>query len=87
MSFTVKITRIILLFILINFNNNILVDIFVSGEFYILFIFCFGMTYLFSLQIKSAHQSNKLIYSILCKFNMKLSFKLKVKLNYYKNRQ
>ena len=38
MSIVVKIDRIILLFILINFNNNILVDIFVSGAFCILYL-------------------------------------------------
>ena len=70
--------RIIYIFLLIYFYNNIFVDIMMIVGFLLLFLFGFGLTYLFSRQIKSAHQSNKLIYTILCRFNMRLSFRFKV---------
>ena len=70
--------RTIFLFVFTNFNNNIFVNIMMVVGFWLLIFFGFGLTYLFSRQIKSAHQSNKLIYSILCRFNMRLSFRFKV---------
>ena len=78
MSIALTIVRIILLYLLINFNNNIFLNIVLIISFSISFIFGFGLTYLFSRQIKSAHQNDKLIYLILCTFNMRLRFKFKV---------
>ena len=71
--------RMMILYLLINYNNNFFVKLMLFNAFFIMLIFGFGLTYLFSRQIKSAHQSDKLIYSILCRFNMRLQFKFKVK--------
>ena len=78
MSIVLSTIRIIFLFVLINFYNNIFVNMMLGGSFLLLFVFGFGLTYLFSRQIKSAHQSNELIYSTLCRFNMRLQFRFKV---------
>ena len=78
MSIALSTCRILNLYTLINFKFNIFVNIILFDAFLALIFFGFGMTYLFSHQIKSAHQSDKLIYSILCKFNMRLKFKFKV---------
>ena len=61
MAIVLSIIRIILIFVLINLDNDFFANIFLSGGFIILTIFGFGLTYLFSLQIKSTHQSRKLI--------------------------
>ena len=42
------------------------------------FLFGLGISYLFSLEIKSAHRSRSLIYSMLCNYKMRPSFRLKV---------
>lgn len=78
MSITMSTVRIIVLFLVINYKNNIFVNIMLFSVFLILFVFGFGMIYLFSWQIKSAHQSQKLIYSILSRCKMRLQFKFKV---------
>ena len=78
MSIVLSTDRVIAFYLLINFNNNILVNMLLSIGLCLIVIFGFGLTYLFSRQIKSAHQSDKLINSILCKFNMRLQFKFKV---------
>ena len=78
MSIVLTTVRIMLFHLLINFNNNIFVNILLVTVSCLLFIFGFGLTYLFSRQIKSAHQSDKLIYSILCTFTMRLQYKFKV---------
>lgn len=70
--------RIIVLYLLINYNNNVFVVVMLLFQFLMLFIFGFAITFLCSQQIKSAHQSYKLIQLILCKFNMKLPFRFKV---------
>ena len=82
MSITMSTVRIIVLFLVINYKNNIFVNIMLSSVFIILFVFGFGMTYLFSCQITSAHQSQKLIYSILSCCKMRLQFKFKVILKF-----
>ena len=71
--------KIIALYLLIN-SNQVYIKFMMLDIFIILYVFCFGLTYLFSLQIESAHQTLKSIYSILCKFKMRFSFKLKVTL-------
>ena len=44
----------------------------------IISLYGFALTYLFSLEIESAHQSHRLIDSVLCKYEMELSLRLKV---------
>lgn len=70
--------RIIVLYLLISFKNNAFVIVMLLCQFLLLFIFGFAITFLCSQQIKSAHQSYKLIQSILFRFNMRLPFKRKV---------
>ena len=70
--------RIIVLYLLISFKNNIFVIVMLLCQFLLLFIFGFAITFLCSQQIKSAHQSYKLIQSILFRFDMRLPFKRKV---------
>ena len=78
MFIALSMNRVNTLYVLINFENNIFVVLMLSITSFLIFTFGFGLTYLFSHQIKSAHQNYKLIYSILCKFNMKLRFRFKV---------
>ena len=78
MTLSVSTGRIIILLKVIYFNGNFFVSLLLLVEFCLLFFFGFGLTYLFSRQIKSAHQSYKLIYSILSRSKMRLQFKLKV---------
>ena len=78
MTMVLSINRIISLYVLINFHNNIVVNVMLSALLFIIIIFGFGLTYLFSIQIKSAHQSDKLIYLLLYRFEMRLRFKFKV---------
>ena len=78
MSIVLSTVRIIILHLLIRFNNNILLNMMLSIAFCILVVFGFTLSYLLTLQIKSAHQNDKLINSILIKSKMRLKFKLKV---------
>ena len=78
MAITLSTFRTIILFLLINFNHNIFISMMFTGGFIMTFVFGFGLSYLFSRQIKSAHQSDKLIYSILCRFKMRFKFRFKV---------
>lgn len=70
--------RIIVLYLLISFKNNIFVIVMLLYQFLMLFIFSFATTFLCSQQIKSAHQSYKLIQSVLFRFDMRLPFRRKV---------
>ena len=64
---------------LIIYSNDILIK-FAFGNMVIGFtVFSFGMSYLFSLQIKSAHQSYQIIHSIISKYKMRFHVKIKVK--------
>ena len=75
--FFASLIKIISLYLIINTKSdwmrmlitNIFVAFFTSG---------LGLTFLFSLQIKSAHKSLKIVHSMICKHRMRLSFKLKV---------
>ena len=71
---------IVTLFIAIN-TNEIFLKIFSILIFIFVLVIDFAISYLFTLLIKSAHQSQNLIYSILCKYKMRLIFEIKV--NYY----
>ena len=74
----ISILRTIAIYLLINSNNNIFINVMLSVGFCLIFFFGFGLSYLFSHQIKSAHQSDKLINLILCRFKMRLQFRFKV---------
>lgn len=69
--------RIIVLYLLINYNNNAFVVVMLLCQFLMLFIVGFAITFLCSRQIKSANQSYELVQSILCRFNIKLPLRLK----------
>ena len=84
MSMVLSTVRIIILHLLIRFNNNILLNMMLSIAFCILVVFGFALSYLLTLQIESAHQSNKFIHSILTKSKMRLKFKFKVIYNFVK---
>ena len=74
-----SIVKIIALYLLIN-SNQVYIKFMLLDIIIILYVFCFGLTYLFSMQIKSAHQILKFIYSILYNCKMRFSLKLKVTL-------
>ena len=76
--------KIISLYLMFN-TENYLNRILAINAFALYFVFGLTITYLLSLQIKSAHQSLDLIHSVVCKYTMRLPFKLKVKL-YFKNK-
>ena len=69
--------KIISLFIIRNMND-ILLKFITINIFCIALVFGFGMSFLFSQQIKSAHKSYRLIHSIVCNYKMRLPIKLKV---------
>lgn len=72
-----SVIKIISLYLMINMDN-IFIRINLINFFVIFFIFGFALSYLFTLQIKSAHNGLEMIYSILCNYKMRLSFKFKV---------
>ena len=59
--------------------NDLSIKILAINIFVLYFVFGLTVTYLFSLQIKSAHQSLGLIELIVCKCKMRLKLRLKVK--------
>ena len=65
-------------FYLIMHSNDIILNIVLVNAVVFFLIFGFGVSYLFSLQIKSAHQSYQTIHSIVCKYKMRFYFKMKV---------
>ena len=80
---TLSLVKIISLYLII-YMNHLLIRIIVINIFFAFFFFGFGMSLAFSLQIKSAHQCYKLIYSIVIKHRMRLSFRLKVSTSFIK---
>ena len=75
----VKITTLYLAIHVKHILTRIIVNIFS-----LVFIFGFGLSILFALQIKSSKNSYKIINLLICKYKMKLKFRLKV--NKYKNK-
>ena len=75
--FIFSITKVNMVYLLIHFDY-FLVKILMFFGIISLVLFSFVLSYLFTQQIKSAHQSYKLIHSIVCNFKMGLKFKLKV---------
>ena len=74
---TFSIVKILSLYLMINMKE-IIMKVTVTNIFFLCFIFGLGLCYLFTLQIKSAHQSYKLLDSMVCKYKMRLQFKFKV---------
>ena len=70
--------KIITLYLIIQLKHNLLVRMLMVNIFFMIFNFGFGLSYLYSHQIKSAHQSYELIHSIVCKFKMNFSLRIKV---------
>ena len=72
-----SIIKIISLYLLVSFNE-ILIKFYLAQVILLPIICGFGLTYLFTLQIKSAHQPIKTFHSIVCNYKMDLKLKLKV---------
>ena len=69
--------KIISLYLMVNFNE-FFIKVFLIINNSIVLISVYGLSYLFTLQIKSAHQPLKTVHSIVCKYKINLQFKLKV---------
>lgn len=77
MFITFSLIKIISLYLIMNMKHT-LMKVLMANVFIAFFIFGFGLSILYSLQIKSAHQSHQFIHSIVCKYRMRLTLKLKV---------
>ena len=77
MFVTFCLIKIISLYLMMH-TTNFLFKILFENIFVVFLICTFGISILYSIQIQSAHQSYKLIHSIICKYQMRLSLKLKV---------
>ena len=74
--------KIITLYLTI-YMKHTLIRILVGNAFIIFFIFGFGVSILFSLQINSAKNNYKFIHSVVCNYKMKLKLRFKViKINF-----
>ena len=71
--------KITTLYLMFN-TKNLLIKLFAFTVFVLYFTFGMALSYLLSLQIKSAHQSLKLIHLVVCRYKMRFKLKLKVKL-------
>ena len=69
--------KIISLYVMLH-TKDPLMRMLAIGLFVYFFVFGFGLTYLLSVQIKSAHQSLSTIHKIVCKYRISFGFKLKV---------
>ena len=69
--------KITILYLIINVNKFFLKFILIQ-TFIVIVTFMFGVTYLLTQQIKSAHQPLNTVHSIVCKYKMNLRVKLKV---------
>ena len=69
--------KIVTLYLTIYLKHTLARIIILNG-FLFLFIFGFGLTTLFSLQINSAKKSYKIIHSVVCKCKMRIQLRLKV---------
>ena len=72
-----SLAKIFSLYLVVNVKHLILKTL-LANIFIFFFIFGFGSSIIYSLQIQSAHQSQRLIHFILCRYKMRLSFRLKV---------
>ena len=73
-----SLAKIISLYLMLNTKDKI-IKIFALNIGVIYFTLGFGLTYLFSIQINSAHQTLKFIHFVVCRCKMKLTLRLKVK--------
>ena len=73
--------KIISLYLFI-YSNDIIIRFVLINSVVIFVIFGYALSYFFSLQIKSAHQSYKTIHLIVCKYKMRFYPKIKVKISY-----
>ena len=80
--FILAVIKIVSLYLMINIENIFLVFAQI-GILINCFVFAFGLSYLFSRQIKSAHKSHNLIVSSACQLKMRVPFRIKV-IQYYK---
>ena len=69
--------KIISLYLMMH-SNDIIFTIILVNVVVLFLIFGLGLSCLFSLQIKSAHQSYQTIHSIICKYKMRFYLKIKV---------
>ena len=76
----ISLILIVTIYLSIHMKDNLL-RIFMINMVLIFFICGFLLTYIFSLQIKSAHQSYQLIHSIVCKYKMRFITRSKVCIN------
>lgn len=74
---SLSLVLIVTIYLAIHMKDNLL-RIFIINMFLCFFIFGFVLTYVFALQIESAHQSYKLIHSLICKFKMRFIIRMKV---------
>ena len=72
--------KIILLYMMIN-TNDLLFKILAVNGFTLYLLYGIALTYSLSRQINSAHQSLEFIESVVCKYKMRLTLRLKVKLS------
>ena len=73
-----SLAKIISLYLMLNTKDKI-IKIFAVNISVIYFTLGLALTYLFSIQINSAHQSLKFMHFVVCRYKMKLKLRLKVK--------
>ena len=74
---TFAVINILSLYLMVNINE-FFIKLFLIQLSFVVAIFGLAISYTFTLQIKSAHQSIETVYSIVCKYKMNLRLKLKV---------
>ena len=80
----ISLIKIDTLYLMLN-TKDLLIKLLAINCFALYFIFGLAGSYLFSRQIKSAHQSLELMHLIVCRYQMKLKLRLKVKIIRYLN--
>ena len=76
---TLSLVKIITLYLIMNIQHK-LFKLMIENIFVVFLTFGFGVSILISLQIRSAHKCYKIVYPIVCRGKMRLSFRFKVKL-------
>ena len=77
MFITYSFAKMITLFLIMNLRDH-LMKILIANVFMILLIFGFGVSILYSLQVKSAHKSYQLFHLIVCRYKIRFLLRLKV---------
>ena len=70
--------KIISLYLLIYMKRVSMMRVLIANIFICSFFSGFALNYFLSQQIKSAHQSQQFVYSIICKYKMSLNLRLKL---------